>query len=75
MIARCELMFKHVREGQTVSKLPEPGLLGLCDDAVGHGVCHALLPALLEGLVDGVAVVVEAPISARESRKVFSSKV
>ena len=60
MIARRERTFKHVREGQTILAFPEPGLSGLGDDAVGHGVGHALLPSLLEGPVDGVAVAVGA---------------
>ena len=42
-----------VCQGQSVPELPEFGLLGLGDDAIGHGVGNAPFSALLEGLVDG----------------------
>ena len=46
--------------GEAVPELAEQGLLGLGEDAIGHGVGHALFPALLEGLVDSGAVPVGA---------------
>ena len=51
---RCGLWVgAGVCQGEPVPEFPEPGFLGLGDDAVGHGVADAPLPALLESLVDG----------------------
>ncbi len=47
-------------QGELVPELPELGLFGLDDDAVGYGVVYSPFAALLEGLVDGGAVAVGA---------------
>ena len=52
--------FGRTSLGQLVPELPEQGLFGLGEAAIGHGVGYSLLTALFEGFVDGVPVPVGA---------------